>query len=43
VTLAGGAKVPLDSVRLALIVNEACTALDGVDAAPVIAEIHRNI
>jgi ribonucleoside-diphosphate reductase alpha chain len=43
VTLAGGAKVPLDSARLALIVNEACTALDGVDAAPVVAEIHRNI
>jgi ribonucleoside-diphosphate reductase alpha chain len=43
VTLAGGVKVPLDSARLTLIVNEACTALDGVDAAPVVAEIHRNI
>ena len=43
VTLANGAKAPLDTARLALIVNEACTALDGVDAAPVVAEIHRNI
>jgi ribonucleoside-diphosphate reductase alpha chain len=43
VTLANGAKTPLDSARLALIVNEACSGLDGVDAAPVVAEIHRNI
>ncbi len=43
VTLPNGAKVPLDGARLALIVNEACTGLDGVDAAPVIAETQRNI
>ena len=42
-TLANGAKVPLDTARLALIVDEACAGLDGVDAAPVIAETHRNI
>ena len=43
VTLANGSKVPLDTARLALIVNEACAGLDGVDAAPVIAETQRNI
>jgi ribonucleoside-diphosphate reductase alpha chain len=43
VTLANGAKVPLDTARLALIVGEACAGLDGVDAAPVIAETQRNI
>src|SRR5207244_13007839 len=42
VTLANGTKVPLDTARLALIVGEAC-GLDGVDAAPVIAETQRNI
>ncbi|MBR1237918.1 ribonucleoside-diphosphate reductase subunit alpha [Bradyrhizobium sp. AUGA SZCCT0182] len=43
VTLANGTKVPLDTGRLALIVGEACAGLDGVDAAPVIAETQRNI
>src|SRR4029078_7814972 len=43
VTLANGTKVPLDTARLALIVTEACAGLDGVDAAPVIAETQRNI
>jgi len=43
VTLPNGSKVPLDSARLALIINEACAGLDGVDAAPVIAETQRNI
>jgi ribonucleoside-diphosphate reductase alpha chain len=43
VTLANGAKVPLDTARLALIVTEACAGLDGADAAPVIAETQRNI
>ena len=43
VTLANGSKVPLDTARLALIVNEACAGLDGVDATPVIAETQRNI
>ena len=43
VTLANGRKIPLDHARLALIVEEACAGLDGVDAAPVVTEIHRNI
>jgi ribonucleoside-diphosphate reductase alpha chain len=43
VTLANGSKIPLDHARLALIVEEACAGLDGVDAAPVLSEIHRNI
>jgi ribonucleoside-diphosphate reductase alpha chain len=38
VTLPNGAKARLDSARLALIVGEACAGLDGVDAAPVVAE-----
>lgn len=43
VTLANGTKVPLDTARLTLIVKEACTGLDGVEAAPVLSETHRNI
>jgi ribonucleoside-diphosphate reductase alpha chain len=43
VTQASGAKTPLDGARLKLIVGEACAGLDGVDAAPVLAEINRNI
>ena len=43
VTLASGKKAPLDAARLALVVAEACAGLDGVEAAPVIAEIHRNV
>ncbi|MDI4237388.1 ribonucleoside-diphosphate reductase subunit alpha [Bradyrhizobium sp. Arg237L] len=43
VTLADGTKVPLDHARLAMIVGEACAGLDGVDAAPVVAEIQRNL
>jgi ribonucleoside-diphosphate reductase alpha chain len=43
VTLPNGSKVPLDHARLALIINEACAGLDGVDAAPVVAETQRNI
>ncbi len=43
VTLANGTKVPLDSARLTLIVEEACAGLEGVDAAPVVAETLRNI
>jgi ribonucleoside-diphosphate reductase alpha chain len=43
VTLASGEQAPLDAARLALVVAEACAGLDGVDAAPVIAEIHRNV
>jgi len=43
VTLADGTKAPLDGARLALIVNEACAGLDGVDAVPVVTETRRNI
>ena len=43
VTLANGTKVPLDTARLALIVNEACAGLEGVEAAPVLAETQRNL
>jgi ribonucleoside-diphosphate reductase alpha chain len=43
VTLANGTKVPLDTARLTLIVEEACTGLDGVEAAPVLSETHRNV
>lgn len=43
VTLANGTRAPLDSARLALIVNEACAGLDGVDAAPVLEETRRNL
>ncbi|WP_338701013.1 ribonucleoside-diphosphate reductase subunit alpha [Bradyrhizobium sp. 26S5] len=43
VTLANGSKVPLDNARLALIANEACAGLEGVDAAAVLAETHRNL
>ncbi len=43
VTLANGSRVPLDAARLALIVDEACAGLDGVDAAPVLEETKRNL
>ncbi|MGQ0684707.1 ribonucleoside-diphosphate reductase subunit alpha [Bradyrhizobium sp.] len=43
VTLPNGVRTRLDGARLALIIGEACAGLDGVDAAPVIAETHRNI
>ncbi len=43
VTLPSGAKTRLDNARLALIIGEACAGLDGVDAAPVVAETRRNI
>ena len=43
VTLSNGARVPLDAARLALIVNEACAGLDGVDSAPVLEETKRNL
>ncbi len=43
VTLPDGGKRRLDSARLALIIDEACADLDGVHAAPVVAETHRNI
>jgi ribonucleoside-diphosphate reductase alpha chain len=43
VTLGNGTRVPLDVDRLTLIIQEACANLDGVDAAPVLAETRRNL
>lgn len=43
VTLADGSRKPIDDSRLELIVTEACAALDGVAAAPVLAEARRNL
>ncbi|EKS41791.1 ribonucleoside-diphosphate reductase subunit alpha [Afipia broomeae] len=43
VTLGNGTRVPLDVERLTLIIQEACANLDGVDAAPVLAETKRNL
>src|SRR6201999_4640477 len=43
VALADGSRVRLDHKRLELIINEACAGLDGVSAAPVLAETTRNL
>ena len=43
VRAADGALAPLDEVRLAKIVEEACAGLEDVDAAPVLAEARRNL
>ncbi|UFZ02657.1 ribonucleoside-diphosphate reductase subunit alpha [Bradyrhizobium ontarionense] len=43
VTLADGSRARLDRRRLELIINEACSGLDGVSAAPVLAETTRNL
>ncbi len=43
VTLRNGARAPLDVARLTLIIEEACANLDGVVAAPVLAETRRNL
>lgn len=43
VTLPDGSRVGLDTRRLELIINEACARLDGVSAAPVLAETTRNL
>lgn len=43
VTLANGSRVALDARRFELIIQEACAGLDGVDAAPVLAEARRNL
>ncbi len=43
VTRADGVRVPLDSARLSVIVNEACAGLDGVDPTPVLEETRRNL
>ena len=42
-TLANGARVPLDLKRFELIIREACEGLDAVDPAPVLAEARRNL
>jgi len=38
VAMPDGSRVALDDARLAFIIDEACAGLDGVEAAPVIAE-----
>jgi ribonucleoside-diphosphate reductase alpha chain len=43
VTLRDGTRAPLDIARLAHIIDEACAGLDGVLAAPVLAETRRNL
>jgi ribonucleoside-diphosphate reductase alpha chain len=40
---ADGALVALDEVRLAAVIGEACTGLDGVSAEAVLTEAHRNL
>jgi ribonucleoside-diphosphate reductase alpha chain len=42
-TLANGARVPLDTDRLTRLIEEACAGLDGVDATPVLNETRRNL
>jgi ribonucleoside-diphosphate reductase alpha chain len=43
VTLADGSRKALDRAWLGLIVEEACSGLDGVSAAPVLTEASRNL
>ncbi|MGL4966340.1 MAG: ribonucleoside-diphosphate reductase subunit alpha [Inquilinus sp.] len=43
VTAADGSRAPLDQVRLARLVEEACAGLDDVAAGPVLAEARRNL
>src|SRR5262249_15818581 len=43
VRLGDGRRVRLDTKRLELIIGEACEGLDGVSAAPVLAETNRNL
>jgi ribonucleoside-diphosphate reductase alpha chain len=43
VTLRDGSRVTLDARRLELIIEEACAGLQGVSAAPVLAEARRNV
>ena len=43
VTLRDGTRAPLDTARLVHIIDEACAGLDGVLAAPVLAETRRNL
>lgn len=43
VTLLDGTRAPLDAVRLARIIDEACEGLEGVSAAPILSETQRNL
>ncbi|MBN8963480.1 MAG: ribonucleoside-diphosphate reductase subunit alpha [Rhizobiales bacterium] len=43
VRLNDGSQIRLDTARLEFIINEACAGLDGVSAAPVLAETTRNL
>ncbi|QND54864.1 ribonucleoside-diphosphate reductase subunit alpha (plasmid) [Phyllobacterium sp. 628] len=43
VTMLDGTTAPLDDVRLARIINEACEGLEGVSAAPILSETQRNL
>ncbi|MGO4448110.1 ribonucleoside-diphosphate reductase subunit alpha [Phyllobacterium sp. TAF24] len=43
VTLLDGTKAPLDDIRLARIINEACEGLEGVSATPILSETQRNL
>lgn len=43
VTAADGARMPLDSARLATVIGEACAGLDGVSADAVLTEARRNL
>jgi ribonucleoside-diphosphate reductase alpha chain len=40
---ADGSLLPLDEVRLARIIDEACAGLDAVSAAPILSETRRNL
>lgn len=42
-TLADGARMPLDEGRLAAVIREACAGLDGTDPDAVLAETRRNL
>ena len=43
VTQPDGSREPLDDDRLARVIDEACEALEGVQAAPVLTETRRNL
>lgn len=43
VTAADGTKAPLDTARLDAVIAEACDGLDGVSAAAIVTETHRNL
>lgn len=43
ITAADGSRQPLDEARLSLVIAEACSELDGVDAESITAETWRNL